>query len=295
MRPRKVENYRQMLEDEGTLKTIKDEEKEKKKFISVKDIDNEEADDEYMCDEIEHASDDEEVVQKEEEENVSEEEGEAEEEEDWKAKEGAKRKEKQERKSKEQGKRRNKRKQGCVNTSDNEEDEEAAEGTTVFIDNLPNDEFEIRNMLKEVRKHIKQLEKQFFEEEDSEREEELKQISNVAKHEEALQAFKNSSHLKQFWCIPLSVNVKDFDFDFLAECQLKYANRLFDVITIDPPWQLSSANPTRGVAIAYDTLNDKQILEIPFDKIQKDGFLFIWVINAKYRFALEMMENFGYK
>lgn len=77
----------------------------------------------------------------------------------------------------------------------------------MFIDNLPNDEFEIRRMLKEVKKHIKQLEKQFFEEEDSEKEEELKQINNVAKHEEALAAFKETAHLKQFWCIPLSVNV----------------------------------------------------------------------------------------
>jgi mRNA m6A methyltransferase catalytic subunit len=33
-------------------------------------------------------------------------------------------------------------------------------------------------------------------------------------------------------------------------------NRMFDVITCDPPWQLSSANPTRGVAIAYKTLTD---------------------------------------
>ena len=67
------------------------------------------------------------------------------------------------------------------------------------------------------------------------------------------------------------------------------------MITIDPPWQLSSANPTRGVAIAYDTLNDKEILNIPFDKIQSDGFLFIWVINAKYRMALDMMKQYNYR
>jgi len=86
----------------------------------------------------------------------------------------------------------------------------------VFIDNLPNDEFEIRRMLKEVKKHIKTLEKQFFEEEDSEKEEELKMINNNSKHDEALEAFKETIHLKQFWCIPLSVNVKNFDFDTLA-------------------------------------------------------------------------------
>ena len=141
------------------------------------------------------------------------------------------------------------------------------EEDTVFIDNLPNDEFEIRRMLKEVRKQIKQLEKQFFEEEDSEKEEELKVISNTSKHEEALEAFKTTSHLKQFWCIPLSVNVTTLDFDLLSQAQMKNAGRLFDVITIDPPWQLSSANPTRGVAIAYDTLNDREILNLPFHKL----------------------------
>jgi uncharacterized membrane protein (DUF106 family) len=87
---------------------------------------------------------------------------------------------------------------------------------TVFIDNLPNDDFEIRRMLKEVKKHIKALEKQFFEEEDSEKEEELKQISNQDKHEEALTLFKQQSYLKQFWCIPLSVDVTTFNFDLLA-------------------------------------------------------------------------------
>jgi hypothetical protein len=91
-------------------------------------------------------------------------------------------------------------------------------------------------MLKEVKKHIKSLEKQFFEEEDSDKEEELKQINNNNKHEEALEHFKETSHLKQFWCIPLSVNVKSFNFDLLAKSQMKQSGRLFDVITIDPPW-----------------------------------------------------------
>ena len=108
---------------------------------------------------------------------------------------------------------------GLHDDSDDEDEPptETIPEETVFIDNLPSDEFEIRRMLKEVKKHIKILEKQFFEEEDSEKEDELKQINNVAKHEEALAAFKEHSHLKQFWCIPLSVNVTTFDFDLLAK------------------------------------------------------------------------------
>jgi hypothetical protein len=45
----------------------------------------------------------------------------------------------------------------------------------VFIDNLPKDEQSIRVLLKEVNRHIRELEKQFFEEEDSEAENEIKE------------------------------------------------------------------------------------------------------------------------
>ena len=72
---------------------------------------------------------------------------------------------------------------------------------------------------------------------------------------------------------------------------------MFDVITMDPPWVLSSGNPTRGVATNYDTLNDADIMNgtIPFQSLQSDGFLFIWVINAKYKFALDLFEKNGYR
>ena len=101
--------------------------------------------------------------------------------------------------------------------------------------------------------------------------------------------------MQQFWTIPISENVLDIKWELLAHAQKQVAGKLFDVITCDPPWQLSSANPTRGVAISYETLSDKQILSIPFGQLQTDGYLFVWVINAKYRFALEMMEHHGYK
>ena len=64
---------------------------------------------------------------------------------------------------------------------------------------------------------------------------------------------------------------------------------------MDPPWQLSTSTPSRGVAIAYDSLNDDIITQIPMEKLQQNGFIFIWVINAKYRVAINMMENWGYK
>ena len=50
----------------------------------------------------------------------------------------------------------------------------------------------------------------------------------------------------------------------------------------------------KQVAIAYEQLGDNLIQDIPLEAIQKDGYLFLWVINAKYRVALEMLQNWGY-
>src|SRR5690554_5032857 len=35
-------------------------------------------------------------------------------------------------------------------------------------------------------------------------------------------------------------------------------------------------------------------MDLPVPRLQKNGFLFIWVINARYAFALEMFEKWGY-
>jgi len=96
-------------------------------------------------------------------------------------------------------------------------------------------------------------------------------------------------------CIPICADIRTFDFKLLAQKQMKLANgKLFDAIMMDPPWQLSSSQPTRGVAIAYDTLSDNIITELPIDILQKEGFIFIWTINAKFKTSLDLMRKWGY-
>ena len=75
---------------------------------------------------------------------------------------------------------------------------------------------------------------------------------------------------------------------------MKHGGRLFDVIMMDPPWQLSSSQPSRGVAIGYSSLNDDLIADIPLGKLQTSGFLFVWVINAKYSWTINQMDKWGY-
>ncbi len=46
-------------------------------------------------------------------------------------------------------------------------------------------------------------------------------------------------------CVPIHANVTTYNWDALA------AAAQFDVIMMDPPWALATANPTRGVSLGY--------------------------------------------
>lgn len=89
-------------------------------------------------------------------------------------------------------------------------------------------------------------------------------------------------------CIPIHANVTTYDWPQL------YGHTQFDVIMMDPPWQLATANPTRGVSLGYSQLTDNDIANLPVPRLQSNGLLFIWVINAKYKWTLDLFEKWGY-
>ena len=91
-------------------------------------------------------------------------------------------------------------------------------------------------------------------------------------------------------CIPIHANVTTYDWRPL----IKHSQ--FDVVLMDPPWQLATANPTRGVSLGYSQLQDHDISSLPVPQLQKEGgFLFIWTINAKYKWTLDLFEKWGYR
>ena len=47
--------------------------------------------------------------------------------------------------------------------------------------------------------------------------------------------------------IPINADIRTFDWERLGRIQHETTGRYFDVIMMDPPWQLATANPTRGV------------------------------------------------
>ncbi|KAI8614416.1 MT-A70-like protein [Chytriomyces sp. MP71] len=91
------------------------------------------------------------------------------------------------------------------------------------------------------------------------------------------------------WSVPINADVQSFDFAKFAT----FAQ--FDVIVMDPPWQLASGAPSRGVTISYSQLSDDSILAMPIPLLQTSGFIFIWVINTKYVKAFEFLEKWGYQ
>lgn len=95
--------------------------------------------------------------------------------------------------------------------------------------------------------------------------------------------------------IPINADITKFNFEALSIKQKQLTGKLFDVILLDPPWQIGSKNPSRGVSISYKTLSDKILTNIPIYHLQDDGFLFIWTINSKYKTCLDLMEYWGYK
>jgi len=89
-------------------------------------------------------------------------------------------------------------------------------------------------------------------------------------------------------CIPIHTNVTTYNWKPLQEAVQ------FDCIMMDPPWALATANPTRGVSLGYSQLTDEDIKNLPIPQLQTNGLLFVWVINAKYKFCLDLFKRWGY-
>ena len=48
------------------------------------------------------------------------------------------------------------------------------------------------------------------------------------------------------------------------------------------------------MAIGYVQLTDADILAMPVDKLQTDGYIMLWVVNSKFNLALQLFNKWGY-
>ena len=126
---------------------------------------------------------------------------------------------------------------------------------------------ELENLLKEVDEEIEKLPKP-------------KELTTVA-----VPGF--STILED--SIAINADVKSFKWDQFGKYQQ------FDVITMDPPWQIATTNVTRGVNISYEQLSVETIANIPLRYVQKNGYIFMWVIASQFSNGVMMLNKWGYK
>ena len=89
--------------------------------------------------------------------------------------------------------------------------------------------------------------------------------------------------------IAISADIRTFDWKKLGLIQK------FDVIVMDPPWQITFSTVTRGVQLSYDQLEHTIIAQMPLHYVQDNGFLFMWVVASQLTNGIKMMKNWGYK
>jgi len=115
----------------------------------------------------------------------------------------------------------------------------------------------------ESRKAICKLEQELMMEfhEEYSKEDDKENIESIPIEKDEKPESKEDAEEEPVWkpskyCVPIRADVRNFNFKDLVQCQLRATGRKFDVIMTDPPWQLATANPTRGVALGYQQLSD---------------------------------------
>ena len=75
----------------------------------------------------------------------------------------------------------------------------------------------------------------------------------------------------------------------------KLVNFAFDALIIDAPWKQTSSNPTRGLALNYEQLTDKELLAINLQRYAPTGLIFMWVTNNKIEVGIEWLRKYKFK
>ena len=96
-----------------------------------------------------------------------------------------------------------------------------------------------------------------------------------------------STNLKN--AIAINADIRSFDWKRLGQIQK------FDVIVMDPPWQITFSTVTRGVQLSYEQLEHTIIANMPLHYIQDNGFMFMWVVASQLMNGISMMKNWGYR
>lgn len=96
-----------------------------------------------------------------------------------------------------------------------------------------------------------------------------------------------SEHIKM--AAPIQADIRNFDWEAFGKiCQ-------FDVIVMDPPWNIQPAQTTRGVDLGYELLSESEIAAMKIPLIQSNGYCFMWVVASFLPVGVSMLQGWGYQ
>jgi len=95
--------------------------------------------------------------------------------------------------------------------------------------------------------------------------------------------------------VAIPADVTKFDFAALGRETRRLTGRMFDVVLMDPPWRVTSQNPSRGVVLPFPTMADAEIARLPVRRVQDEGLLFLWVVNGRHEFGIQTLTAWGYR
>ncbi|EGR29984.1 methyltransferase like 3, putative [Ichthyophthirius multifiliis] len=107
------------------------------------------------------------------------------------------------------------------------------------------------------------------------------------------------------------LNNKYFPSKSYINCDIKYFNLdllvqnigYFDIIYMDPPWRIKGGQQVDSqfmfsnskFSLEYNTMSNKDIIDINIETLSKKGFLFLWILNTQMDIACQMMQKWGYE
>ena len=88
---------------------------------------------------------------------------------------------------------------------------------------------------------------------------------------------------------PIQADVRHFNWHALASIAK------FDVIVMDPPWNITPSQTTRGVDLGYQLMPEEEIAAMPIEILQDNGYCFMWVVASMLPIGIDMLKKWGYK
>eukprot|EP00924_Labyrinthula_sp_SR-Ha-C_P001171 snap_masked-scaffold_7-processed-gene-15.28-mRNA-1 protein AED:1.00 eAED:1.00 QI:0/0/0/0/1/1/2/0/344 len=114
------------------------------------------------------------------------------------------------------------------------------------------------------------------------------------------QSLMNAEKVTRQFIVPrntwvISGDVRKVNWSKLLLQVIRYFGGTFDLVLVDPPWNVSQRDPVRGFALKYGTLSGAEIRSIPLKLLVKNGYFMCWVVKSTRKIAMQWGQEQGFE